>query len=156
MPEFMMPGMDNELYADSDDFTKAYVEAMFWTEEERLCEDSEREPPGVLVNLTTLETRFDGPNAYGADDLSPEAWKVINKDCAAFQEQYNTLWRGAGHTDEQAGHDFWLSRNGHGTGFWDRGLGEVGEQLHKACGWRTPFPEVNVYLGDDGKVYVTS
>ena len=21
---------------------------------------------------------------------------------------------------EQAGHDFWLSRNGHGTGFWDR------------------------------------
>ncbi len=21
---------------------------------------------------------------------------------------------------EQAGHDFWFSRNGHGTGFWDR------------------------------------
>jgi hypothetical protein len=21
---------------------------------------------------------------------------------------------------DQAGHDFWLSRNGHGTGFWDR------------------------------------
>jgi len=21
---------------------------------------------------------------------------------------------------EQAGHDFWLTRNGHGTGFWDR------------------------------------
>ena len=21
---------------------------------------------------------------------------------------------------EQAGHDFWLSRNGHGSGFWDR------------------------------------
>tara|TARA_R110002012_G_scaffold295739_1_gene492457 strand:+ start:107 stop:430 length:324 start_codon:yes stop_codon:yes gene_type:complete len=22
---------------------------------------------------------------------------------------------------EQAGHDFWLTRNGHGSGFWDRG-----------------------------------
>lgn len=22
---------------------------------------------------------------------------------------------------EQAGHDFWLTRNGHGAGFWDRG-----------------------------------
>lgn len=30
---------------------------------------------------------------------------------------------------EQIGHDFILTRNGHGTGFWDRGLGEIGDQL---------------------------
>ena len=29
----------------------------------------------------------------------------------------------------QVGGDFWLTRNGHGAGFWDRGLGEVGQQL---------------------------
>lgn len=28
-----------------------------------------------------------------------------------------------------AGHDLWLTRNRHGVGFWDRGLGEVGDVL---------------------------
>ena len=26
-----------------------------------------------------------------------------------------------GYRDDQFGHDFWLTRNGHGTGYWDRG-----------------------------------
>lgn len=26
-------------------------------------------------------------------------------------------------------HDYWLTRNGHGAGFWDRGLGETGERM---------------------------
>ena len=26
-------------------------------------------------------------------------------------------------------HDYWLTRNGHGVGFWDRGLGDVGVML---------------------------
>jgi hypothetical protein len=34
---------------------------------------------------------------------------------------------------EQAGHDFWLTRNGHGTGFWDRGLGELGNRLSESA-----------------------
>lgn len=32
-------------------------------------------------------------------------------------------------TAEQIGHDFWLTRNRHGAGFWDRGLGALGERL---------------------------
>ncbi len=34
---------------------------------------------------------------------------------------------------ECAGHDFYLTRNGHGTGFWDRDAGAVGEQLSAAA-----------------------
>jgi hypothetical protein len=34
---------------------------------------------------------------------------------------------------DQVGHDLWLTRNGHGAGFWDRGLGEVGDRLTKAA-----------------------
>ena len=29
----------------------------------------------------------------------------------------------------QLGHDLWLTRNHHGTGFWDRGLGGLGTSL---------------------------
>lgn len=43
----------------------------------------------------------------------------------------------------QFAHDFWLTRNGHGAGFWDRGLGEVGEVLTKAA---KTFGSCDLYL----------
>lgn len=53
---------------------------------------------------------------------------------------------------EQIGHDFWLTRNGHGVGFWDRDLGELGDQLTEACDLAG---EQDIYVGDDGKLYVS-
>lgn len=55
--------------------------------------------------------------------------------------------------EENIGHDFWLTRNGHGAGFWDRSeLPEgIGEALTKIA---TSFGESDVYTGDDGKVYL--
>jgi hypothetical protein len=50
----------------------------------------------------------------------------------------------------QHGHDFWLTRNRHGAGFWDRGYGEVGKRLTEMA---HPYGEVNAYVGDDGKLY---
>lgn len=34
---------------------------------------------------------------------------------------------------ECAGHDFAFTRNGHGAGFWDRGMGDLGERLTDAA-----------------------
>ena len=42
----------------------------------------------------------------------------------------------------QIGHDFILTRNGHGAGFWDRGLGERGERLTAAC---KPYGNVTAF-----------
>ena len=50
---------------------------------------------------------------------------------------------------EALGHDFWLTRNGHGAGFWDRGLGELGDRL---TGLAKPYGTVDLYITDDGKV----
>lgn len=44
------------------------------------------------------------------------------------------------------GHDFWLTRNGHGAGFWDRGLGQLGTRLTELC---KPYGESYVYIGND-------
>jgi hypothetical protein len=52
---------------------------------------------------------------------------------------------------EKCGHDFWLTRNGHGAGFWDRSelkAHDLGERLTKLC---KEFPEYNL-LGDGKKV----
>lgn len=48
------------------------------------------------------------------------------------------------------GHDFWLTRSGHGVGFWDRGLGDLGRRLTDNC---RPYGEAWPYVGDDGLVY---
>lgn len=54
------------------------------------------------------------------------------------------------------GSDLWLTRQGHGAGFWDREEFEpenVGNRLTELVGWRTEFPMLDAYIGDDGKVY---
>jgi hypothetical protein len=56
----------------------------------------------------------------------------------------------AGMDPEQIGHDFSLTRNRHGAGFWDRGLGERGTYLTDLC---RPYGEAYVCIGDDDVVY---
>lgn len=43
------------------------------------------------------------------------------------------------------GHDLALTRNGHGVGFWDRGLGDLGDELTEAAKLLGP-----IYLIEDG------
>lgn len=55
----------------------------------------------------------------------------------------------------QMAHDFHLTRNGHGAGFWDRGLGELGETLSDlARSFGTAELEGHRTLQDDGETTV--
>ena len=90
-------------------------------------------------------------NGRDLDDIHGDTHNAMDKECEAFvTENWADL---KDLNPEQAGHDFWLTRNGHGAGCWDRGLGEVGERLTAACGWRTKYPEVALYVGDDGMIH---
>lgn len=53
-------------------------------------------------------------------------------DCLAFGE---ALYPGASTYDvaKLCATDFWLTRNRHGAGFWDRGAGDVGKRLTQAA-----------------------
>ena len=94
---------------------------------------------------------------YGIDDFSKDSLDSLRRDCDRFIDKYAPVLAAIDadgrESAEQAGHDFWLTRNGHGVGFQDRNLGAIGERLAKSVGWRTPFPEINLYVGDDGKVH---
>jgi hypothetical protein len=81
----------------------------------------------------------------------PSMWAEAKIDCRSFMNaldehgvQYEDLDPGMFATD------FWLTRNHHGAGFWDRGLGDLGDVL-------TAFAhlegERDTYLGDDGYAY---
>ena len=90
---------------------------------------------------------------YDEDDLAPETRAAAERVCRDFVELavgdgLAPTLEGMG--PEQAGHDLWLTREGHGAGFWDRGLGERGDRLTK---WAKTFGSADWYVGDDGKIY---
>jgi hypothetical protein len=76
-------------------------------------------------------------------------------DCEKFYRGASALTNPAGapfrEDDAGAGMDFWLTRNGHGAGFWDGDWPEKqGEALTALA---EEFGELNVCVGDDGKLY---
>ena len=126
MPEFILD-MGSPEHASAfnalDGFTRGYIEAMFFTDEEQLCEESGRDMPDVAVDLDTMESRFVGGDSPGFADLAPDTLARIIADCAAFQAANRALLDEAYqlvYDDEGAGRDFWYTRNGHGVGYWDR------------------------------------
>lgn len=55
---------------------------------------------------------------FSLHQIDPESLERVKNDCRNFiNDTFELLenWN-----PEQAGHDFWLSRNGHGAGFFDR------------------------------------
>jgi hypothetical protein len=52
-------------------------------------------------------------------------------------------------SDEMLGHDLWLTRNGHGVGFWDRDLGDLGDLLTDLADLMGEF---DLSVGDYGTI----
>ena len=98
--------------------------------------------------------------AYTINQFSEKARNEIMADVVAFtyenaellsnyiRQRQMPIDTGLGH----AMHDFVLTRNRHGAGFWDRGLlGGLGDKLTQAA---QAFGPMHVYVGDDGLVHV--
>lgn len=85
--------------------------------------------------------------------LSDEAVLSMNADVQAFLALCEESALDLSELDPaQIGHDFWLTRNRHGAGFWDRGIGKLGDQLTTLA---HSFGESILYVGDDGNIYVS-
>ncbi len=66
---------------------------------------------------------------YSKEDIDADSLMLMTVDCYNFYHKNFNVVMPPDYTYEQAGHDFWLTRNGHGAGFWDRGLGRAGNIL---------------------------
>lgn len=129
---------------DFDAFTHAYVACALWS-----STDNSTPPGGDPLNQN-----------YAVTDLAAEAVKRIKADCRRFQKAHAGLLTEAysrytvtdgSSPEEYAGHDLWLTRNGHGCGFWDRDLGRIGERLTDAA---KGMGTCDIYVGDDDRLYV--
>jgi hypothetical protein len=115
-------------------FQRAFIEALLWSTNDESTPDG-----GQPLDKN-----------YSVGDFDEMSLAVIQSDCTGFECSYGHLY------DDpiQAGHDYALTRNGHGVGFWDRPEvygptnAKALTQASKARG------ECNVYAGDDGRLYI--
>lgn len=115
-----------------DPFTIAYIEAALWS-----STDESDELGGEPLDAN-----------YGLDDIADETLASILDDCKAFQQDHA---EDIGGKLERAGHHFWLTRNGHGAGFWDGDWDDdIGQRLTDAS---DVYGSVDLYVGDDGLIY---
>lgn len=110
-------------------FTREYIAAALWSStgnDERPLDDS-----------------------YGPSDLAPETVAKMQEDCKTFFEanEENIGWNVAG-----AAHDFWLTRNRHGAGFWDGDWPEP--EATRLTDAAHAFGGCDLYVGDDGRLYL--
>ncbi|KKL14472.1 hypothetical protein LCGC14_2515320 [marine sediment metagenome] len=130
---------------EKDEFTTAYLTAALWTETDETDPDQGGEP---------LDAN------YEFDDIEADTLAEMIQDCRNFQAANAELITDENvasdlvdhSTDARAGHDFWLTRNHHGAGFWDGDWKEpAAEKLTEAA---HAFAEYNLTAtGDGGQVY---
>lgn len=123
-------------------FLSAYITASLWS--------------SIDDNGDPLDDRF------GPADLAPELLAQMTADCAKFESENAAdialgCTRGSGEftATEQAGHDFWLTRNGHGAGFWDGDWrdGDDRRRETRLTIAAKAFGPCDLYVGDDGRIY---
>lgn len=88
---------------------------------------------------------------YDIRHLAEPCLAGMLRDCLNFQRDNESDIEVADLA--RAGHDFWLTRNGHGAGFWDGGWPEdVGRRLTNSA---ETYGGVDLYVGDNGLIYST-
>lgn len=129
----------------ADPFVRHYLATMLQdlqNSEQQEAAEGEREPR----------------DAGSVHQLPDQLLADAKADCDGFRAACGPLLAQAdqlhGYREAQAGSDFWLTRVGHGAGYWDRGLGQIGQQLTALCGHGTPYGNLDPVLGDDGRVYL--
>lgn len=119
-----------------DDFTKAYIECALWS---------------------SIDNQGNALDAgHSVEDIVTETLSQMEADCKDFQQANTALINEAKtirstYDTAKAGHDFWLTRNGHGAGFWDRGLEDVGDKLTEAA---KVYGHQDLWIGEwDGLIH---
>lgn len=97
---------------------------------------------------------------YESDDIHPDSLLTMLRDVVDFvadnldviRETPDYLRSRFTESARSIGHDLWLTRNHHGAGFWDRGLGPAGQHLTNSGHEMGPC---DLYICEDGRVHAS-
>ena len=136
----MTTNSDKLNYLGMDQFTASYMESALW---------SSTDDDGTPLDAAK----------YSDTELAIETVTRFKADCERFLVDYERVLAEYNATTDETinpsytivAHDFWLTRNGHGAGFWDGGYPKVlGERLTELA---HSYGECDLCIGDDGKIY---
>lgn len=98
-----------------DTFFKSYIETALWASSD-------------INNDENDDSSLENQN-YSIDDFDEKSLDSLHKDCVSF---FSNNFEMIKDNPSLAGHDFFLTQNRHGAGFWDGDWPkEVGEKLTK-------------------------
>jgi hypothetical protein len=168
--------LENSLTTDGREYVKSTHRdkpseiTQFWVDHYDLADEIETELgqefaeswiDGFLTSYleTAVWSSIDDKNQplddnYDSDDFAPEALSESRADCLAFLAENRSMLEpiADNETISRAGHDFWLTRNRHGAGFWD---GDWSDEIGKALTESSrAYGSVEIMPADDGKLYV--
>lgn len=124
-----------------DEFFDAYIDAALWSSNDD--------------NDYPLDAN------YSRDDIDPDSLELLRIHALSFYRRI-VAFLDADTNDVRlpaddittahslAGHDFWLTANGHGAGFWDGDWPCYGDMFTKLS---KCYPETDLYVGDDNKLH---
>lgn len=91
---------------------------------------------------------------YSASDFPAEELDKARAVCSAFMDAHWDALTSADAGPEQWGHDLFLTRNGHGAGFWDRQDEQYTKEARDALTAAAhALGESQPYIGDDGRLF---
>ena len=127
--------------------TDHYLIALLWT----MPGNDECENPGDGIELSDLPLETIEQARHDVELFIMACGPLFAMAMACYDVGYGQHWD-AGSAEAAFGHDFALTRNGHGAGFWDRDSEALpralGEVLTRVC---EGFPPVDLYIGDEEK-----
>ena len=132
-----------------DDFFNGFLEAAFWSTSPMMGEDEHSDYPEDY----SLSQR-----GFSPSDLTEDSATILRAHALSFYARCFYLIeadecnRGSGEysNSAQAGHDFWLTSQGHGAGFWDGDWPTHGDSLTK---FSKCYPEgLSFFITEDGEI----
>lgn len=121
------------------DVRNGYVEALLWADTyiySAPSDDPDMEPelePAGSAHLEYDFFDFSDEDKEAIESFVREFVQENREDHEAYLRLPTTSTHDEADTSELFGHDLLLTRNGHGAGFWDRGLGDLGDRLTTAA-----------------------
>jgi hypothetical protein len=137
------PAVDTYTPQQLETFVLHYVNSLLWSTPQSDDEGN------CLGNLD---------DDYGLEDINADTYKEIVSDCKDFLElclSEGFDFRRNKEMLEQSAHDYALTRNGHGAGYWDRSEDTYpGMDLNKLSELAKTQGSADLYVGDNGELYL--
>lgn len=86
---------------------------------------------GYLEAMAFTDLGDDG-QPPAESEVTPAYRTAAREDCQSFWRTWGAAIRASNAGADQAGRDFWFTRQGHGVGFWDRDADMYGKALQDA------------------------